>query len=146
LPKCPASAARAVIDLSGLIRFAVNSSHINQQPFRIEEILQLESLIRIYKLRFKERVLVEFTHSKAAREYRLIPLMLLTLAKNLFKHGNIHKKQDPAKIDIAMNGFTLTISTYNLQKDGELPQGFHGGLVNILTRLEYNYPYRFKIE
>lgn len=141
-----AQAAQAVIDLSDLMRFAVNSGHTNNQPFLIEEILQLESLIRLYKLRFKDRIFVELTHSESARECRLIPLIVLSLAENLFKHGNIHKKDDPAKINIATHGSTLKISTYNLKKEGEAPQGFHKGLGNILTRLEHNYPYRFKME
>lgn len=140
-----AQAAQAVIDLSELMRFAVNSGHTDQDPFLLEEIQQVESLIRLYKLRFKERVFVEFTHSTAAGESRLIPLILLTLVENLFKHGDIHKSDDPAKIAITTNDGTLKIYTYNLKKEGKTPQGFHNGMANVSTRLEYNYTGRFKM-
>ncbi|MET4081539.1 two-component system LytT family sensor kinase [Pedobacter sp. UYP30] len=141
-----AQAAQAVIDLSELMRFAVNAGQQDLEPPLMEEILQVESLIRLYQLRFKERVFVEFTHSNVAGEFRLIPLVLLTLVENLFKHGNIHKKDNPAKIDVTTDGKTLTISTYNLKKEDKAPKGLLRGLENIQTRLRLNYKGRFSME
>lgn len=112
----------------------------------MEEILQVESLIRLYRLRFKERVFVELTQSKAAGEVSLIPLVLLTMVENLFKHGNIHKKDDPAKMNIIVDAKALTISTYNLKKEGNETKGFHKGIENIQTRLTLNYMWRFNME
>lgn len=143
--KTNSQAAQAVIDLSELMQFAVNSGNGEEEPPLAEEILQVESLIRLYQLRFKERVFVEFNYTKAAAEQKLIPLVVLTLVENLFKHGDIHNQKDPAKIDISADGGTIKISTYNLKKHGEIPQGFHKGIQNISTRLEHNYPDRYEL-
>ncbi|TCD07668.1 hypothetical protein EZ449_14125 [Pedobacter frigidisoli] len=137
-----ARAAQAVIDLSELIRFAVNSDQNDQEPQMSLEITQVESLIRLYQLRFKERAFVQFTYQNGAGESRLIPLVLLTLVENLFKHGDIHIKDDPAKIDIAVDKQSLRISTYNRIMKGNQPQGFNKGMENIRTRLLLNYPDR----
>ena len=141
-----ANAAQAVIDLSELMRFAVNSGQKESEPSLMEEILQVESLIRLYRLRFRQRVFVEFTHSNGAGEFRLIPLVLLTLVENLFKHGDIHKRDNPAKIDITADGKMLTISTYNLKKERKSPKGLLKGIENIQTRLGLNYLDSFSMD
>lgn len=145
LLKTNTQAAQAVIDLSELMRFAVNSGNREEEPPLAEEILQVESLIRLYQLRFKDRSFVEFNYTKAVAEQRFIPLVLLTLVENIFKHGDIYKQDDPAKIDITTDESMIRISTYNLKKHGETPRGFHKGILNILTRLEHNYPDRFEM-
>jgi len=143
--KTESQAAQAIIDLSELMRFAVNSGSGEEEPPLAEEIQQVESLIRLYQQRFKDRVFVEFSYNEDAGDCKLIPLVLLTLVENLFKHGDIHSQDDPAKINISTDANAIKITTYNLKKDANEPKGFNKGLQNILTRLEHNYPQRFEM-
>ncbi|TBO44271.1 sensor histidine kinase [Pedobacter kyonggii] len=138
--------AQAVIDLSELMRFAINSRDGEAEPTLSGEIQQVETLIRLYRLRFKERLFVEFIYPSEAKEIRFIPLVLLTLVENLFKHGDIHDAQDPAKINISLSNAGLRISTNNKIKTGFKAAGFHKGLENIEKRLKLSYGDHAKLE
>ncbi|QIL41745.1 hypothetical protein G7074_22250 [Pedobacter sp. HDW13] len=66
-------------------------------------------------------------------------MVVITLAENMFKHGDLLKEASPAEISIKLGQGKLIIETANLIKEVKDNSGLHSGLENIKKRLNYTY-------
>lgn len=74
---------------------------------------------------------------------RIIPLILIPIIENLFKHGDISNENAPGKIRIDYDGEYLEMSTENHRKKRGKTYSHGIGIVNVKKRLAnlYNNEY-----
>lgn len=106
-----------------------------------KEILLLQNYIELEKLRYDERLKVNFKHN-VDKDSEIAPLILLSLVENAFKHGAGEDAGSPViDINLELKGnifsFVVTnpVTSLKEKKDNEKI-----GLANIRKQLELIYP------
>jgi len=129
--------AQAVLDLADIMRFALDANHLGEYITLGEEITQLEKLISLHQVRDNGRLQLNLSYKEEVKSLKIIPLVLVTLVENMFKHGNLREKAGQMEI-FTKDGY-LYITTVNLIHKGKRRPGFGSGLANIKERLEDAY-------
>lgn len=90
-------------------------------------------------MRRNHNLCFRLNYDEKIKKIRLIPLVLLTLVENIFKHGNLNVSADEAVINIYLDEDFFYINTYNLVSTNSAETGSHTGLKNIEQRLRFSY-------
>lgn len=130
--------AQVMVYLSDMMRFAAATEHNEGYVKLSDEITQCQNLIKLHQLT-QGQVFIEVAFSPDVLEIRLIPLVLLTLLENMFKHGHLFDQDNKATIDVYLVDGMLRIESRNLPGLVKSNIGFGSGLDNIRTRLDYTY-------
>ncbi|WP_448698183.1 sensor histidine kinase [Mucilaginibacter sp. AW1-3] len=132
-------AARCVLLLGELMRFSIAPA---DRVSIDSEALQLRHLVEINAFRFGQMFLEV---NIDAVEGQVIPLVLLTLAENLFKHGDLQDEQNPATLTLEARGDRLFFRTSN-RKRQILEHRLSTGLEHIRLRLDHAYGKRYRLD
>jgi sensor histidine kinase YesM len=132
-------AGEAIIDLSNMMRYAIEAGENAGVEVLGKEIEQVESLIHLYQLRKRGKYCIEFQASDEVKELYLIPLVLLTLVENVFKHGELLDEGNPASILLWTENECLHISTHNGVAASSFMKKSGYGLANTANRLNFAY-------
>ena len=131
-------AARSVWLLAELMQYSLHpGDEAGLVPVE-RETMQLYHLIEINRHRFDHQLFLE-TDIGDTEDACMIPLVLLTLTENLFKHGDLQDERHPAQLRLELKGKRLCFSTSNHLRDSGLPAGNGLGLENTRIRLEHAY-------
>jgi len=129
--------AEAIAALGSMMRFAIDANQAGNYIIIDDEIEQLENLLYLHQIR--KPLFIDLNVSDEVRDISIIPLVLLTLAENLFKHGILDDAEQKAEISIYTDNTSLIIETRNAIKK-MIPSGRSGtGLKNIQKRLHNAY-------
>jgi sensor histidine kinase YesM len=131
-------AADAIISLSEMMRYAIDADKMGEFILIGDEIEQVQNLQYLNQLRKNEDMHLKLIYSDEVRSISFIPLVLLTLAENIFKHGALGKKLD-ATMEIYMDKGLFVIKTDNVSSRQKPTTSHRTGLVNIEQRLKYAY-------
>lgn len=132
-------AAEAIMTLSEMMRYAIKSEDLDEYIYLHSELEQVENLIKLHQLRQNHTLHIKFDHSGCTHEVKFLPLVVMTLVENIFKHGNLSKASRPAEIFVSTVGGRLEISTSNLINEHH-GKGIRGiGLDNTASRLKHTY-------
>lgn len=137
--KAAPDAASAILSLSEMMRYALKQPGSSELIYLKDEVEQVQNLMNLHTLRTKNKTFVELDIPNDITEIKFLPLVLLTLAENIYKHGNISKADFPAKISIVNNANKLIITTLNLKADRNHGESNGVGMGNIKRRLETFY-------
>lgn len=132
-------AADAVIILTEMMRYAVDADKMGDYIRLGDEIDQAENLIYLNQMRKNHTLALKLNYTDEVREIKLIPLVVLTLVENIFKHGNLNDPNLEAIIDIYNESDVFHISTFNFIDYKSPKNGSHSGLNNIEKRLRFAY-------
>jgi len=132
-------AAEAIHSLSEMMRYSVDSNKDRDYILLDEEINQVENLINLHQLRQDHRIQLRFWYDNEIRAIKIIPMVLITLVENMFKHGELLNESDPAEISLKTEQELLIIETSNLIKSVKNNSGLNAGMENIKKRLDYTY-------
>jgi len=131
-------AADAIITLAEMMRFAIDADKMGELISMGDELEQVNNLIFLSRLRKDDVPDFRLIYGEAVTQILFIPLVLLTLTENIFKHGNLNEGQH-ASLSINISEDFLHIETDNQSTRTE-KSGSHGtGLLNIEKRLKYAY-------
>lgn len=140
--KKPEEANEAIMRLSGIMGFALEN---NSQTILVsKELEQVENIIKLNQLRFNHTLHINYIISLANDQATIIPIILLTLVENIFKHGNLLDKDYPAEIRVESTDELLIIRTSNLPNYDMSVESGKKGLANISSRLEQFYKNNYK--
>ncbi len=139
----PDEATDALISLSELLRYAIESGKSNSVSVRREVSVATEYL-RLQKLRFGDRLEATFSVSPQSQDRTIPPMMMQPLLENAVQHG-MGDLQQPARISVTIDNddSLLQIVIKNSVSPGHRKSdkgGFGLGLTNIRRRLECLYP------
>lgn len=130
-------ANEAIMRLSGIMSYALehNSTTV---PLR-KELDQVENIIRLNQLRYNHSLQINYTKNIYDDETPVIPIVLLTLVENVFKHGDLLNKRYPAEISIETTAEYMLFRTSNLPNGSRDERNTQTGLNNIRSRLRHLY-------
>lgn len=132
-------AAEAIMSLSEMMRYAIQDDADRNFTALTQEIEQIENLIRLHKIKSENGLNIFLDYDDNLKEIEIVPLILITLVENMFKHGDLLQDEHPARISISCDGKTLVVETINLINTKTTGTSHHIGLENIRKRLNMVY-------
>jgi LytS/YehU family sensor histidine kinase len=131
-------AKRMITQLSEFLRYSLLHESASKIPLR-EEMEAVRNYLAIEKIRFEDKLTIEFDVEKRAEDFKVPCFLLNPLVENAIKHG-LQTSPKPLKIKISARVYEdkllLEISnTGNLQNNPS-PNGNGIGLKNVRERLE----------
>jgi len=132
-------AGETIIRLTEMMRYAMGAKNQNEFQNLNEEIVQVENLIFLHKVRIDGVRELYFEYAPEVRSISFIPLVLLTLAENIFKHGDLSDPENPAIFKIGIENNSFYITTSNLVYQNKKAISHNTGLANIQSRLHAAY-------
>jgi two-component system LytT family sensor kinase len=135
------AAARTVYLLAELMRFSLAETGPDGKVPLVTELEQLENLLEINRSRFSEPLYIETELPEPLPAGRVLPLILLTLTENIFKHGNLLDGACPALLRIRVTeDQNLVYYCRNLKKAKSTHAPLQQlGLHNTRVRLDLAY-------
>ncbi len=126
--------AKDVHRLSELLRYVTYDS---KQDFVLlqSEIDFLKDYIHFFNKRFEEELAIDFSINGSIQNQFIPSLVLIHFVENLFKHGVVNDKKNPAKINITITEKNLVLETCNaiLLSEKYMDSGI--GTENVKRRL-----------
>lgn len=137
-----------ILQLSDMMRYSLAGPGSAEGAELREELRQIRNFIRISRLRYDFRLQVRLDLRQPPAGLRIIPLVLLTLTENVFKHGNLKIKAQPARISLSVNQANLLkFVTWNLKKGSAPGKRLKSiGLQNTIKRLDHAYGQRYRLD
>lgn len=134
--------SEAVTRLASVMRFAFDIGDAEETVRLGDELDQIEDVKYLHSLR-KNTGTLALNYELAVCDLRLIPLVLLTLAENCFKHGDL--AQTNAQMELFLADNQLHIRTWNKIAKAKPAISTHTGLANLSKRLQtvYDRNYEF---
>lgn len=132
-------AGEAVITLSEMMRYAVDSSEQGDFILLADEMEQVEKLVYLYQLRKNMELNIVLDFAPEASRLKFIPLVLMTLVENIFKHGHVADRETGVVVYAAVEDGKLVLETLNALNLGSKGYSTHSGLKNITERLKFAY-------
>lgn len=131
-----ARAKQMITSLSEFLRYSLLHESAKKIPLR-EEIEAARNYLAIEKIRFEEKLLVEFEIEKSAEDFKVPSFLLNPLVENAVKHG-LQTNAKPLKIKISAKIFDkiLHLEVSNSGKLQDAAGGDGIGLKNVRERLE----------
>jgi two-component system LytT family sensor kinase len=145
--KYSAEASECILQLSEILRYSLEDHDENGQTDLENEMEQVQNFISINRLRYDYDLFIDIEMSGEIGGQKIIPLALLTLVENIFKHGNLKSTVNPAKISLNVDQEkVLKFNTWNLKKaQANFKRKKSIGLQNTIKRLQYAYGSRFRL-
>jgi two-component system LytT family sensor kinase len=131
-------AAEAIIALSEMMRYAIDADKMGEFILIGDEIEQVQNLQYLNRLRKNEEMPLRLIYADEIYSINFIPLVLLTLAENIFKHGNLLNRHE-ATMEIYIDSGLFIIETDNLSISNRHSTSHRTGLFNIEQRLKHAY-------
>jgi len=131
--------ADVILKLSSLLRFMLYETKEKFIPIS-KEIQFINTYLEIQKIRFDERLKIEFQNSVTDNQKLVLPLILLPFLENAFKHGASESTDDKfIKINLELRNHILNYSVINSfeKNDNEERKGI--GLINFERQLKLVY-------
>lgn len=132
--------SEGILTLSDIMRYALREgiAHDGKAPLK-DEIEHVRNVIKINRLRLNNDLNVVFEVNGLTEGNTIIPLVLITIVENAFKHGELKSAEQPIEIHLTITGKRLEFYCRNKKKPGpkELSTGI--GLANIRNRLDLAY-------
>lgn len=141
-------AKKMITSLSEFLRHSLLSAEKKEIPLR-EELEAVQNYLDIEKIRFEEKLEIEYDVDEPAAEFNVPCLLLNPLVENAIKHG-LQTSPKPLRIKVSakLDGENLILEVANT---GQLenPHASNGtkiGLKNVRERLEKLFPEKSSFE
>jgi len=144
--KNPKEAQALILKLSDMMRYSIYEGQ-NEWVTLDEEVTYLKNYIALHEDRYHKKVQVDFHTAIDDQDYRIMPLLLILLVENAFKHG-VEKLRNDVYVSIeliANNGridFSIS-NNYDQEESSVHPDGI--GIANLKRRLEIGYKKNYKL-
>ena len=138
--------APSIMKLANIMRYILYECSAEYIPIQ-KEIKTIEDYIELEKLRYDERLRVNFEKNIDDWELQIAPLILLPFVENAFKHGASENRFDiQIDINIEATASQLLFSVWN-NRDTEEAALIEGiGLKNAKRQLELIYGKKYTLE
>lgn len=144
-------AKRSIVELSGLMRYALYEGNGNMVPLS-HEVEFIGLYISLMKLRYPEKVEVTCEMPEnAPSEVMMPPMLLATFVENAFKHGISYQEHSYIRVKLHIDETSKSIMfecTNSKHANASSTQdGHHGiGLENVKKRLDLQYAESYALE
>ena len=134
-----------VIGLSEILRYMLYEANADVVDLK-RDVEIVENYIALEKIRYEERLDLNFSIKGMEPGHSIVPLLILPLVENAFKHGTSEKIGDAwISMDLQVRNDTLKFKISNSKPDQPAKpdqEKNHSsiGLANVRKRLEILYP------
>jgi len=134
-----------ILKLSDLMRYSIYEGEKNMVPLA-EEVSYLKNYIELHKMRYHKEIDVQFKTDMADENINIMPLLLIILLENAFKHG-VENLREKAYISIHLRTTKkkLYFDIENNFDEDEVSNKTGIGLKNLKRRLALAYPKKHKL-
>lgn len=132
--------AQSVLILADIMRYALGKEEDHNGKVKISrEVTHMKNVIEINQRRHNYQLNISYEEDILHSSATMIPLVLITLVENAFKHDNLQDKNSPLIIKLCTNNKQLSFYIKNKKGQGvkELSNGI--GLENIKQQLNIMY-------
>ncbi|RVU02975.1 histidine kinase [Mucilaginibacter limnophilus] len=139
---------QVILGLSNILRYMLYECNTAQVMLK-RDVEILQSYVALEKIRYEERLDLNFNINGDARQQKVTPLLMLPLIENAFKHGVSETVDAPwINIELQIKSDQLLLKVSNSKaKTVSNKQAFENvGLANLQKRLDLLYPKRFSLE
>ncbi len=137
-------APQIILKLSELMRYLLYNTKEKKQSLR-RELEFIHNYIELEQIRFDHKLKIDFKVSGDLAHKKIIPLLLMPIIENCFKHG-ANKSIGQTDIDISLKAeddfmYFKAVNTIPLSISGQEHMGKSGGIgiLNIRKRLQLGY-------
>lgn len=144
--KDTAKAQQLILKLSDMMRYSIYEGQ-NDWVTLADEITYLENYMDLHKMRYHKEITVRFDVDVEDRRVKIMPLLLIIMVENAFKHG-VEKLRKDAFVYIHLKATSQYID-FEIENnfDPEEQVETHGiGLNNLKKRLELVYLNKHELE
>lgn len=139
------NASELILKLASILQYTLYQSEKNMLSTE-DELKIIDDYIELQKLRLMDNVTVNYKLVKDAGEYKIEPLIIITLLENAFKFGT--DSGSDSFIDIVLviveNKLVLRIKNKIVKQFAENPRMSGVGLSNVKRRLDLVYRDRYE--
>ncbi len=139
------STAKDIHKLSELLRYVIYDSK-NDVVSLNKEIIFLKDYVHFYNKRFENELSIDFSIDGEIQNQQIPSLILIHFVENLFKHGVVNDKNDPAMICIHINESDIVMKTKNKSLTSEKYMESGIGTDNVKRRLTTLFDSNYKLE
>jgi hypothetical protein len=146
-PKSP----QLILGLSDILRYMLYECNVDEVPLE-REILMMQQYVKLEKLRYEDRIDINFSITGDLRNKLIAPLLILPFIENAFKHGTSEKTGQVwinINVNVTGNHFKLKVANnkpdHRAEGEEENTRG-HIGLKNVMKRLDLLYPATSKLK
>ncbi len=139
--------ANTVMKLSDILDYILYRVNTPKIPIS-NEIRIIENYIDLEKIRFSDRVNLNFTSDITSKDIQIPPMLIIPFVENAFKHG-VTKSMEKSWIKISIDEANqmLEIVVSNSKSQNPIRNKTGGiGLVNVKRRLDLLYSDNYKLE
>ena len=139
----PDKASRTVINLSGLLRYALYETNHERVPM-FQEIDYIKDYLEVFSIRMNPEDKIEFTTDGDYSKITIAPMLFLPFIENAIKFCD---RSYPKCIVIRFS-FKITqiiFESFNRKKVQHQPNPAGLGISNVIRRLELLYPGRHSL-
>jgi LytS/YehU family sensor histidine kinase len=129
----------------GEMRYGLQQNYESKVALE-NEIKHLENFVEFNRLRFSNRLQIDYTVEGNTAFHRIMPLLLITFVENVFKYGELHDAGNPLKIHLKIDNKSLYFEVKNKKQNGPKENSNGIGLTNIKNRLGLAYPENRSLE
>lgn len=136
--------AESIVKLSEIMRYSMRDDF--QSAELADELAYMRQYISLHELRYTLHI--KFNVTGDVSQKRILPLLLIGLVENAFKHGKMTDPNHPFIINLNVYDDRIDYYSSNLKNKKKRVASNHIGLTNMLQRLERAYPqkYRFDVQ
>lgn len=143
-------APETVLKLSEMLSYVLykcNEKYVLLQ----DEITLLENYIALERLRYASGLKLNFTHNLTNQNYKIAPLILLSIVENAFKHGISGDVNEPeVRIDLSAVNGKLKFEVFNTKNPHKQldPENYTKGIgsKNVKKQLDLLYPNEYSLD
>ncbi len=145
------NAPEVVLKLSGLMDYMLHDANAAKVPLD-KELDYIKNYISLERIRYGERVDVQFTITGKTAGKQIAPLILLPFVENAFKHGVSTETENAwIRIDVKVTEDKLVLLVENCKCSERATTNIRDmasgiGLKNLQRRLELLYENKYKLE
>ncbi|MBX2875035.1 MAG: histidine kinase, partial [Saprospiraceae bacterium] len=136
--------AKDIHKLSDLLRFVTYDAGEEFIELK-KEIAFIKDYIYFYEKRFESELALDFELKGDVKNQTIASLVLMHFIENVFKHGVLTDKDDPAKIEIHIEETSINISTNNKIQQSIKYMEAGIGVENLKKRLDTIYDQDYEL-
>ena len=134
--------AKDIHRLSELLRYVTYEAEHEMMPLK-KEIKFIDDYIYLHRKRFEDTMFLEY-NLQGNVDIQVVPsLVFIHFVENIFKHGIINDKENPAKLSIKISDKEVIVTTENLISKSEKYNHNGIGKENLRRRLSAIYEENF---
>jgi LytS/YehU family sensor histidine kinase len=130
-----------IYKLSEMMRFTIYDGRKDSVSVK-DEIRYLENFIELHKIRYQDRIDIQFEQDIENQKQRIPPLLFINLLENAFKHGADTKPDNPYihfSLSTKKNEILFAIEN-NFEAQESVGKKAGIGIENLKRRLELLFP------